>query len=300
MDKPLSFKSRFIRLLVLIPLFYIGFGWYVGLNYGRKGAILGPFGNIPVVMKTSLLGSSLEDISGSKALVMVVPPKEYGKPDPDSTYFKVTGYFEVPGTWDFDFAPSGSEAVLPKTFAMTGNYSRAICYELKNPRHRLGSLSVKELNDLLKASGRTQDMLRLKSYLFLANMEEKYPWLYSDTVLLSRAMGNIFNDNMIPYDFLGLTGLLVLFIALSIRSIWLWTYYLFWVFAYWLGRIGYHDPNLIMINDGWRLILWSFWNGFIQKEGRLFLMIAIGGSVVFFGAAGLVHIIRCISNKNKK
>ena len=59
MDKPLSFKSRFIRLLVLIPLFYIGFGWYVGLNYGRKGVILGPFDNIPVVMKTSLLGSSL-------------------------------------------------------------------------------------------------------------------------------------------------------------------------------------------------------------------------------------------------
>ena len=143
-------------------------------------------------------------------------------------------------------------------------------------------------------------MEKLKHYLLLARLEEKYPWAYSDTVLLSRAMGNIFKDNMIPYDILGLTGLLVLFIALSIRSIWLWMYYLFWVFAYWLGRIGYHDPNLIMSSSGWQVILWSFWHGFIQKEGRLFLVIAIGGSVVFFGAAGLVHIIRCILNKNEK
>jgi hypothetical protein len=55
-----------------------------------------------------------------------------------------------------------------------------------------------------------------------------------------------------------------------------------------------------MSNDGWQVILWSFWHGFIQKEGRLFLVIAIGGSLVFFGAAGLVHIIRCIFKKNEK
>ncbi|MDP3041811.1 MAG: hypothetical protein Q8N62_03650 [Candidatus Omnitrophota bacterium] len=251
-------------------------------------------------MKTKLLGSSLEDISGSNALVMVVPPGEAAKSDQDSTYFKITGYFEIPGTWDFDFMPSVADSSFKKAFTLTGNYSRAIAHEFKNPKRRLGSLSVSQLNDFFKVTGRTKDMEKLKPYLFLARLEEEYPWLYSDTVFLSRAMGNIFNDDMVPYDILGLTGLLVLFIALSIRSIWLWMYYLYWVFAYWLGRIGYHDPNLTMINDGWQLILWSFWHGFIQKEGRLFLVIAIGGSVVFFGAVGLVHIIRCISNKNKK
>ena len=86
---------------------------------------------------------------------------------------------------------------------------------LKNPKHRLGSMSVSQLNDFLKATGRTKDMEKLKPYLFLARLEEKYPWVYSDTVLLSRAMGNIFNDNMIPYDILGLVGIVVLFIALS-------------------------------------------------------------------------------------
>ena len=300
MDKPFSLKRLFIIILLLLPLIYIGFGWYIGLNYGRKGAILGPFDNIPVVMKTSLLGSSLEDISGSKALVMIVPPKETGKSDQDSTYFKITGYFEIPGTWNFDFTPSDADSSFKETFALTGSYSRAIAHELKNPKHRLGSMSVSQLNDFLKVTGRTKEMEKLKPYLFLARLEEKYPWAYSDTVLLSRAMGNIFNDDMLPYDILGLTGLLVLFIALSIRSIWLWTYYLFWVFAYWLGRIGYHDPNLIMSSSGWQVILWSLWHGFIQKEGRLFLVIAIGGSVVFFGAAGLVHRIRCILNKNEK
>ena len=300
MDKPLSFKSRFIRLLVLIPLFYIGFGWYVGLNYGRKGVILGPFDNIPVVMKTSLLGSSLEDISGSKALVMVVPPKEAGNRDQDSTYFKISGYFEVPGTWNFDFAPSDNEVILPKTFAMTGSYSRAICYELKNPRHRLGSLSVRELNDLLKASGRTQDMLKLKPYLFLTNMEDKYPWLYSDTVLLSKAMGNIFKDNALPYDVLGLVGIAVFFIAMAARSFWLWIYYLYWVLAYWFGRIGYHDINLAFSNDGWQVIFWSFWNGFIIKEGRLFLIIAFGLSVIGFTGLGIIYLVKHVIPRKRR
>ena len=65
MEKEFSIKKFFIRLLIILPLIYIGFGWYIGINYGRKGAILGPFENIPVVMKTSLLGTSLDDISGS-------------------------------------------------------------------------------------------------------------------------------------------------------------------------------------------------------------------------------------------
>jgi len=39
------------RLFLLLPLIYIGFGWYVGLNYGRKGVILGPYPDIPVVRR---------------------------------------------------------------------------------------------------------------------------------------------------------------------------------------------------------------------------------------------------------
>ena len=292
MNKDFSIKKFFVRLLIILPLIYIGFGWWIGVNYGQKSVIFGPYADIPIVVKTSLLGSSLEDISGSKALVMVVPPKEADKPGQDSTYFKITGYFEVPGTWNFDFSPSDNDTTLPKTFVMTGSYSRAICYELKNPRHRLGSLSVSELYDLLKAAGRTKDTLKLMPYLFISRLEEKYPWLYSDTVLLSRAMSNVFKDNMVPYDILGLAGILVLFIALSIRSIWLWMYYLYWVFAYWFGRIGYHDSTLAMTNDGWQVIYWSFWNGFIQKEGRLFLIVAFVLSVIGFGVLGIIYLVK--------
>jgi type IV secretory pathway TraG/TraD family ATPase VirD4 len=300
MEKEFSLKKFFVRLLIILPLIYIGFGWWIGVNYGQKSVIFGPYADIPIVVKTSLLGSSLEDISGSKALVMVVPPKEADKLDQDSTYFKVTGYFEVPGTWDFDFSPSGSDILLPKTFAMTGSYSRAIFYEFKNPRHRLGSLSVSELYDLLKAAGRTKDTLKLMPYLFISRLEEKYPWAYSDTVLLSRAMSNIFKDNMVPYDILGLTGILVLFIALSLRSIWLWMYYLYWVFAYWFARIGYHDPNLIMSNEGQQLILWSFWNGFIQKEGRLFLIIAVALSIIGFTTLGIIYLFKHVIPRMKR
>ena len=152
----------------------------------------------------------------------------------------------------------------------------------------------------LKQAGRTKDTLKLMPYLFISRLEEKYPWLYSDTVFLSRAMSNIFKDNMVPYDILGLTGILVLFIALSIRSIWLWMYYLYWVFAYWFGRIGYHDPNLIMSNEGQQLILWSFWNGFIQKEGRLFLIIAFVLSVIGFTVLGIIYLVKHVIPRMKR
>lgn len=300
MSNDFSIKKFFARLLIILPLIYIGFGWWIGVNYGQKPVVFGPYADIPIVVKTSILGSSLEDISGSKALVMVVPPKEADKPDQDSTYFKITGYFEVPGTWNFDFSPSDNDIILPKAFAMTGSYSRAICYELKNPRHRLGSLSVSELYDLLKASGRTKDTLKLMPYLFIEKLEQKYPWLYSDTVFLSRAMSNIFKDNMVPYDILGLVGILVLFIALSMRSIWLWMYYLYWVFAYWFGRIGYHDSTLAMTNEGWQIIYWSFWNGFIQKEGRLFLIIAFVLSVIGFGVLGIIYLVKHVIPRMKR
>ena len=82
MEKEFSLKKFFVRLLIILPLIYIGFGWWIGFNYGQKSVIFGPYANIPVVIKTSLLGSSLQDISGSKALVMVVSPKDADKSDP--------------------------------------------------------------------------------------------------------------------------------------------------------------------------------------------------------------------------
>ena len=127
-EKEISLKEKFIRLLLLLPLIYIGFGWYVGLNYGSKGTILGPYKNIPVVIKDSLLGSSLGEISGSNALVMVVPPEESAKPDRDSTYFKISGYFEVPGTWNFDFSPSDTDFIFKNTFVLPGSYSLSLIH----------------------------------------------------------------------------------------------------------------------------------------------------------------------------
>lgn len=287
MGNGFSLKTLFIRILMLIPLFYLGFGWYVGLNYARKPIIFGPYPDIPVVMRTRLLDSSLENISGSNVLIMVVPIEKSNSVEQDSAYFKIAGYFEVPGIWNFE--------LYGKTFTMTGSYSRAIAHELNNPKKRLGSLSVAELQDFLRVTGKIKDIERLKPYLLLARMEAKYPWFYSETVLLSKAMGNIFNDNFIPYDILGLMGIAVFFIALATRCIRLWGYYLFWVFAYWFGRIGYHDPNLAISNKGWQVILRSFWNGFIMKEGRLFLVIALGLSAIVFGILGILYALKHVA-----
>ena len=298
MDKTVSFRKVFLRILLLIPLIYIAFGWYVGLNYGRKGTILGPFADIPVVMKTSLMGSSLRDLSGSAALVMVVPPGQANKSVRDSTYFTVTGYFEIPGTWEFDFMPPDTGSA--ERLVLTGSYTRAIVHEIKNPGRRLGSLSVEEVAEFLKTTGSVKDMEKLKPYLFLARLERKYPWLYSDTVLLSKAMGNIFRSNMLPYDILGLIGIAVVFIVIATRCFWLWGYYLYCVFAYWFGRIGYHDINLSFSDVGRQVILWSFWNGFIQKEGRLFLLIAAGLSVISFVVFGFVYILKHILPRQKR
>lgn len=274
-------KFSLKRLFLVLPILYIIVGWYIGLSFGQKSVIFGPYEDIPVVVKDSLLGSSLKDISDADNVVMVLPQEEASR-EPDS--FKIAGYFVLPDTWDFEFRG--------KLFAMTGSYSRAICHELQKPIHRLGSLSVEELNNFLETTKKGIDTFKLLPYLFIARLEEKYPWLYSDTVFLPKTMGHVFKDNFVPYDILGLTGLLVLLFALPLRKIWLWLYYLLWVFSYWFGRIGYHDPNLALSNDGWDLILWSFWHGFIQKEGRAFLIIAFVISIIGFSAIWYIYLTK--------
>ena len=95
MDKVFSAKKLFIRVLILLPIIYIGFGWYAGLNYARKAVFFGSYPDIPVVVKTGLLGSSLKDISGASALMMVVPPQDVARDNHESVYFMRTGYFEI-------------------------------------------------------------------------------------------------------------------------------------------------------------------------------------------------------------
>ena len=283
MKNEFNVKKLFTRILLIVPLVYIACGWLVGLNYGCKSIIFGPYPDVPVVLKTGLLGCSLEYISGAKAMMMVIPLKNVGRDTEDSTYFKRRCYFELPGAWTFD----KSDHNLKKPIILTGSLSRAICYDPKNTNRSLGSLSVEELNDFLIRTGRAKDARGLKPYLFIARFEKKYPYVYSETVLLSRAMGNIFKDNSLPYDILGLVGIAVLFIAFATRSLFLWMYYLYWIFSYWLGRIGYHDPILAFSIEGWQVILWSFWHGFIVSEGRLFLIIAVEGSIIYLGIAAL-------------
>ncbi|MDP2929041.1 MAG: hypothetical protein Q8O01_03125, partial [Candidatus Omnitrophota bacterium] len=231
---------------------------------------------------------------------MIVPSEEAAGRVEGSAYFKIPGYFEIPGTWKFSFPPSGNGSIPEKTFVLTGDYSRAKAHALTNPERNLGSLSISQFEDFLKISGRLKDAQKLKPYLFLSRMEEKYPWLYSETVFLSKAMGNIFTENLAPYDVLGLVGIVVLFIALATRSFSLWLYYLYWVFGYWFARIGYHNPNLAFTGDGQQLILWSFWHGFILKEGRVFLVIAIGLSAVTFGIMGLVYVVKHILPRKRR
>jgi len=203
----------------------------------------------------------------------------------------------LPGSWSFDFPPSynrKAENAHWRTFLLTGSYSRAIAHELKNPKRSLGYYSLDELYGFLKTTGRTEDLRRLKPYLFLASLEEKYPHLYSETVLVSKAMGNVFSDKLLPYDVLGLFGIGILFVALAARRAWLWMYYLYWVFSYWFGRVGFHDPNLAFTKAGWQVICWSFWHCFIVKEGRLFLVIALGVSALTFGMLGLTYLAKQI------
>jgi len=299
MKKKLKLNRTFLILLLLLPAIYVGFGWYVGLNYGRKPVIFGPYPDVPVVISTSILGSPVKELSGTHAIVYVSSPRNAqgaGK-GRDKAYFNIQSYFELPGSWRFDFPPSynrKAENTHQETFLLTGSYSRAIAHELKNPKRSLGYYSIDELSSFLKAAGRTKDLKKLKPYLFLASLEEKYPHLYSDTVLVSKAMGNVFSDGMLPYDILGLFGVCILLIALATKRTWLWIYYLCWVFSYWFGRIGFHDPSLAFTSEGWQVIYWSFWHCFIVKEGRLFLVIVLGVSAIIFGISGLIYVVKRI------
>ena len=287
-------KSLFLRSLFTLPLIYIGIGWYIGLNYARKPLTFGPYPDIPVVAKSSILGRSIEKISGGHIIVTLAPLGPDVKKDNESAYFNIKGYFEVPQSWSFDFPPAyeGTNTPWKKSFLLTGDFSRVSAYELKNLKYDLGYYTIFEFCEFLKKTNRAKEIERLKPYLALSRLESKYPWLYSESVLMSSVMGSIFKDNLIPYDILGLFGIAVLFIALFLRSFWLWIYYLYWVFAYWFGRIGYHDPNLILSKEGWQVILWSFWHRFICNEGRLFLVIALVLSVIVFVILEFMYLIK--------
>ena len=293
MKEEFDVKKLVTSILILIPILYIIAGWYIGVNYSCKPVILGPYPDIPVVVRTGLLGSSLKDISGAKAMMMVVPLSEAEKGNTeDASYYKREGSFEVPGTWKF-VGPDHETM-----FSLVGRHSRATCHD---PNDRgLGSLSVEELNDFLIATGRMKDTEKLKPYLKLSSFEDKYPWVYSESVLLSNAMGHIFNDDMIPYDVLGLAGIGILILALIARSFKLWLYYLLWVASNWFARIGYHDPTLAFSNEGWQVIQWSFWHGFIGKEGRVFLITAFGISIIGFGILGCIYLIKHIIPRKKR
>ena len=285
-------KNRFslIKLFLVVAIIYIAAGWCIGMLYARKPIIFGPYTDIPVAVKADLLGSSLEDISGSKAIMMVVPARKIIK-DKDTAYFTRRGYFEVPGTWKFDYV---SRNGTKKTFDFTGSFSRAICHDSHYEGRGLGSLSIEELNDFLIHSGRFNDVKRLRPYLALSRFEKKYPWAYSGSVLLSNAMGNTFKDNAFPYDVLGLVGIGVFIIAILLGSFSLWMCYLSWVISYWFARIGYHNPMLALSREGWQLIQWSFWHGFILKEGRLCIIFLAVFSAFAFGVEGLFYLVKHI------
>ena len=293
MNEKFSVEKLFVSVLVLIPILYIILGWYIGLNYGCKSLIFGPYPDVPMAVRTGLMGSSLEDISGAKAIMTVVPLSEAKKGNTgDAAYYRREGYFEVPGTWKF------VSSDLQNIFTLTGRFSRAICHD--NRGRAMGSLSVKELNDFLMETGRTKDIAKLKPYLVFSRLEDKYPYLYSKSVLLSNAMGHMFKDNMLPYDVLGLVALAVLIIALMLRSFSLWMYYLYWVAAYWFARIGYHDPTLAFTNQGWHVIFWSFWHGFILDEGRVFLISAVILSIPLFGIVGFIYLVKHVFPRKRR
>ena len=63
MKEEFNIEMLLVRVLIILPLLYIGLGWYIGINYGCKPIVFGPYPDIPVVVRTGLLGSSLEDLS---------------------------------------------------------------------------------------------------------------------------------------------------------------------------------------------------------------------------------------------
>jgi len=55
MKEESNVEKLFVRVLILLPLLYIGLGWYIGLNYGCKSVIFGPYPDIPLAVSTGLL-----------------------------------------------------------------------------------------------------------------------------------------------------------------------------------------------------------------------------------------------------
>ena len=196
-----------------------------------------------------------------------------------------------------------------KFFVPSSGYTYVHAYNPDNKKQHYRSVFPDQAERIIRENN-PKDLIKWKRYEWLRKLEQsKFYWLvgngrgspvinlYSKGYAKSPKIGDF--ELFIFSDVLGMAGCLILWISWAAKDLRLWFYYLFWVFAYWFGRVGFWSPNLAFKKVGW---LAMFYNCFdwLMVEGRLFLLLALVISVPLILRIGFVYLTRHLIPRIKR
>ena len=319
--KPVSLKSRIWGILLILPLVHIAACWGVGLVYNRWPIHLGPYktqmeAEIHDAMKPG--GEPYWSICSEKRKVESIQIRAADKKlgvVVDYAYEERPIGFLYPDFWFISFPKEkgwlGDGKYREQRFTiLKAGYGFARAYNSDKKEQRYADARVEQVEEILHQGNNPKDLIKWKRYEWLRKFERsKFFWL------VGNGLGNPFRSDIsyrqtkpleigdyelfIFSDVLGIVGCLILWLSWAVKDLRLWFYYLFWVFAYWFGRVGFWAPNMAFKIEGW---LAMFYNCFdwVLVEGRLFLLLAIVLSVPLILRIGFVYLTRHLIPRIKR
>lgn len=292
MKKSANSKSWIFWGLMILPVIYMAVCWGIGLVYLRKPSLLGPY---QVEMGTPIgesypnwsLTSPAEKEADEKTRKMLESSPMFRDKAQYSAYEKRGIAFMYP-RFEVVFFPEkegwntfGDGKYKERGFRIPHNGNiELLAFNPKKTEQTYVTPNEGELEEILHKGNNKRDLEIWKRYAWLRKFQaSNFFWLVGNGA--GSPLAAISGDGeigigewTIPFDLLGMVGCLTLWITWVVKDLRIWFYYVYWVVAYWFGRIGFWSSDFAFKKEGW---LSMFYNCFdwLYDELRLFLMLAI-------------------------
>ncbi len=273
--KPANWISWVFGILFILPLVYVAFCWWVGLNYGRKQIVT----KVYKVWMGTEIHNTMErgvadwyltyDLEGWKKADMARKMRA-AKPGPfqrieDYVYEQREIVFHYPyfetvvlpnkksAFGDGDYKERKYE-VVRKAWGGEG-YRYAAGYNPKKPEQYYTS-DISEIEEVILKGKDREDIANWKRYDWLRKFEENFGWM----IEADGWMGEL--------NILGIPAMVCVIASLALKDLRIWFYCLYCIIAYSFGRIGYFSPNLAFSKEGWLAIFYNLFDWLLPGRGH--------------------------------
>src|SRR3989338_856386 len=274
--KPANWLSWVFGIPLILPLIYVAFCWWVGLNYGREPIERGVY---KVWMSTEIhdamkrgeaLWGVVLDLEGSKKEDLEIK-KRAEKPGPfqrilDYVYEEREIMFSYPRTEIVTFPNKesgfGDGNYRERKYEVL-HYMGYSSYSSFSPKKPWQYCVVSEKNiEKILSRGNGEDLANWKRYDWLRKFQDKFEWMVDYSPFLAE-------------DYLGMAGCFLLWLTWVLKDLRFWGYYLYLVAAFSFGRVGYWSPNLAFTKEGWMAIFYNLFDWIGELPIKLFTCLAL-------------------------